>query len=117
MKSGMDWSIPDFIMDWRLGHLGRMKDERMPKQLLFGELQKKRACHGTKKRWRDQVAGDLQAIGLKYGWYQLCQNREAWFVSCHDGVNVVASCRKHNTCAANRQLQDSHLDCKCGQTF
>ena len=61
----------------------------MPKQLLFGELQKKRACHGTKKRWRDQVAGDLQAIGLKYGWYQLCQNRETWFVSCHDGVNVV----------------------------
>ena len=55
------------------------------------------------------MAGDLQAIGLKDGWYQLCQNREAWFASCYDGVNEVASCMKHNTCAANRQLQDSHF--------
>ena len=53
-RVGMDWSIPDFIMDRRLqwlGHLGRMKNDRMPQQFLFGELQKKRACHGTKKRW------------------------------------------------------------------
>ena len=32
-------------------------------------------------------------------------------------VNEVASCRKHDTCAANRQLQDSQFDCECGQTF
>ena len=81
----------------------------MPKQLLFGDLWKK--CHGTKKRWRDQLAGDLQAMheSLKDGWYQLCQNWEAWCASCYGG-NEVASCRKHNTCAANRQLQDSHFD-------
>ena len=69
-RFGMDWSIPDFIMDRRLqwlGHMGRMKDERVPKQLLFGELWKTRACHGRKKRLRDQMAGDLQVIGLKDG--------------------------------------------------
>ena len=32
-------------------------------------------------------------------------------------VDEVASCRKHDTCAANRQLQDSHFDCECGRTF
>ena len=80
----------DRRLQW-LGHLRRMKDERMPKQLLFGELRKKRACHGTKKRWQDHLAGDLQAIGLKDGWYQLCQSREAWFANCRDGVNEVAS--------------------------
>jgi len=37
----MQWSVSDFIMERRLhwlGHLGRMSDDRLPKQLLFGEL-------------------------------------------------------------------------------
>ena len=62
-------------------------------------------------------AGLLQAIGLKDGWYQLCQNREARFASCRDGVNEVVSYRKHNTCTANRQLQDGHFDCGLLQEF
>ena len=48
-RFGMDWSIPHFIMDRRLSHVGRKKDERMPKQLLFGELWKKRACHNKEE--------------------------------------------------------------------
>jgi len=36
-----------------LGHLGRMSDDRLPKQLLFGELQKTQPFHGTEKHWRD----------------------------------------------------------------
>ena len=49
------------------------------------------------------MAGDLHVLGLKYGWYQLCQNQEAWSASCRDGVNKMVSCWKHNTCTANRQ--------------
>lgn len=32
-----------------------MNADRMPKQILFGELEKTRPAHGTKKRWRDAV--------------------------------------------------------------
>ncbi len=34
-----------------LGNVDRMSAERLPKMLLFGELRKKRPCHGTKKIW------------------------------------------------------------------
>ncbi len=51
---------------------------------------KEEGVPGIKKRWQDQMAGDLQVIGLKDGWYQLCQNREAWFANCYDCVNKVA---------------------------
>ena len=119
-RFGMDWSIPDIIMDRRLqwlGHLGRMEDERLPKRMLFGELRKRRACQGPKKRWRDQMSGDLQAVGLKENWYQLCQNRKEWYERCQEGVDEVAACRKKNTCAANLQSQESSFVCECGRTF
>ena len=48
-----------------------MGEERLPKMMLFGELRKKRPFHGTKRRWRDLASADLQAIGVKEGWYQL----------------------------------------------
>ena len=115
-RFGMDWSIVDFIMDRRLqwlGHLGRMEEDRLPKRVLFGELRKKRACHGPKKRWRNQMSGDLQAVKMKEDWYQLCQDRKEWTVKCHEGVDEVAACRRKNTCAANRESQDKTIVCVC----
>ena len=37
---------------------------KITKELLFGQLVKKRPCHGTKKRWRDGVKLDLQGMIL-----------------------------------------------------
>ena len=71
-------------MDRRLQWLGRpscMYEERLRKMLLE-ELKKKRACHGTKKRWRDQMSRDLQVIGLMDDWYKC-----VWME--HKGVSVV----------------------------
>ena len=38
-----------------LGHIGRMKDDRTPKKLLFGWLPQRRPAHGTKLWWEDKV--------------------------------------------------------------
>ena len=89
----------------------------MPKRVLFGELRKKRACHGPKRRWRDQMLGDLQAVRMKEEWYQLCQDRKKWVKRCREGVGEVASSRRRNTCAANRQSQEKTFVCACGRRF
>ena len=117
---GMQQSIPDIILERRLrwlGHLGRMEDERLPKRVLFGELRKRRPCHGTKKRWRDAVSSDLQAIGVKDRWYELCQDRKAWFELCCQRVQEISSSKCKSTCTANKQPQARTLECACGRRF
>ena len=96
-----------------LGHLGHMDDERSPKKMLFGELRKRRPCHGTKRRWRDVALVDLQDLGAKEERYKLCQDRKKWFECCRAGVNEVGSCRKKNMCAANRECQERESICVC----
>ena len=51
----MSWSIPDIIMDRRLqwlGYLGRMKDERLLKQVVFVELKKKAAISWSEEEMK-----------------------------------------------------------------
>ena len=82
---GMEEPIANILMEHRLqwvGHTSHMGPERM---LLFGELEKKRPCHGTKKRWRDGIWADLQATGIKYERYELSQEKPLWCRSCTDG--------------------------------
>jgi len=117
---GMQWSVSDFIMERRLrwlGHLGRMSNDRLPKQLLFGELQRKRPFHGTKKRWRDGMLSDLKAISIEDSWYSLCQDRLQWTTLCNTKVWEVAHSRKLNICAANLSHQDMTFNCSCGRQF
>ena len=62
---GIPGSIQEIMMKCQLrwlGHVARMNADRMPKQILLGELEKTRLAHDTKTRWRDTVKTDLQAI-------------------------------------------------------
>ena len=61
-----------------------MQDGRLPKHMLFGEQKKKQSYHGVKKRWRDQESKDVEVIGLKRDWYQLCQEGKGRFRKCHE---------------------------------
>ena len=48
------------------GHVVRMSDERIPKQLLYGELsQGKRAHGGQKKRFKDTLKASLTSLASK----------------------------------------------------
>ena len=85
-RFGMTESMAEILRRHRLkwlGHVARMNDNRMPKQLLFGELTRSRPSHGTKSRWRDLAAGDVQAAGLGSTWYEVAQDRRKWADICH----------------------------------
>ena len=62
------------------GHVVRMPDKRLPKRVLYGELQAG-ACSrgGQKKRFKDTLKASLKDFGIDHNsWETLAQNRPAW---------------------------------------
>ena len=60
-----------------LGHVGRMQEHRLPKQILFGplpeELGYRQPGHQAGKRLREEFLSDLAAIDVhQQGWLQFC---------------------------------------------
>ena len=61
-----------------LGHLGRMKDDRLPKQMLFGRVAEGGRQRGRPKQtWKSRVLTDLADVKVSR-WYQSCQDRPGW---------------------------------------
>lgn len=62
-----------------LGHLSRMSEERLPRQLLVcAPVGGKRAAGGQRRRWNDVVATDLKQCNLSRTWRELAQERSSW---------------------------------------
>ena len=66
-------------MRW-LGHVTRMKDGRIPKDLLYGELATgKRPTGRPQLRFKDVCKRDLQALGINTdSWEVTATDRDAW---------------------------------------
>ena len=79
------WGDPDTIrtkverrrLEW-LGHVARMEDHRLPKQVLFGTLPSRRPAHGPRRRWKDCIVSDLRSRGLEGEWRAECESRSTW---------------------------------------
>ena len=75
-----------------LGHVWRMSDVRLPKQVLFGELNNgKRPQHKPKVRWRHCITKDIKDVKLSSTWPNLTMNREKW------RTEVKQRCAEHNS--------------------
>ena len=58
------------------GHVTRMPDERLPKKILYGELQVgKRSYDGQKKRYKDTLKASLMTSTYQQSWEQIAQDR------------------------------------------
>ena len=62
------------------GHVTRMPDERLPKKILYGELQVVKRSHGgQKKRYKDTLKASLKDFNIPTeSWEQIAQDRTKW---------------------------------------
>ena len=129
-RFGIEELLEDVIAAKRLrwiGHVARMDDTRLPKQLLFGWLPHHRPAHGTKQRWRDKVRKDLKTFGIDEGrWFHVAQDRREWRALCREGLVEITEHRQERivnrmraaTAAAPSAHPTSPLVCPtCSRAF
>ena len=94
-------SISALLLRSRLrwaGHLARLGDERLPKQMFYGELTEgKRARHKPKLRFKDCLKTSLKQanIGID-NWEDSAEDRASWRKLIYDGANSFESKRVHH---------------------
>ena len=56
-----------------------MPDERLPKKILFRELQVGKGSHGgQKKRYKDTLKASLKDFNIPTEWEQIAHDRTKW---------------------------------------
>jgi hypothetical protein len=60
-----------------LGHLEKMEEDRMPKNIFTQELEGTRRRGRPRKGWREEVERDLQVLGMRR-WRELVIDRGKW---------------------------------------
>ena len=97
-KAGIP-SIDTILMQHQLrwaGHVTRMPDHRLPKQIFYSELKNgKRTQGGQKKRFKDTLKCSLNAFGLNPDTWEVdAQDRTSWRASLHSGATSCETARR-----------------------
>ena len=58
-----------------LGHLERMEEDRTPEKIFTQEMEGTRRRGRPRKRWKEEVARDLQVLGVRR-WRELVADRK-----------------------------------------
>jgi len=59
------------------GHVHRMEENRIPKNVVYMNLEAIRLRGRPRKRWQDEVREDGRLVGEK-GWKERVYNRQEW---------------------------------------
>jgi len=73
-------------LSW-LGHLERMEEDRIPKNIFTQELEGTRKRGRPRKSWKEEVVRDLQVLGERR-WRELVADRKKW-------KDIVRQARAH----------------------
>ena len=99
-----------------LGHVSRMTEVRIPKQLLFGELvEGKRPQKKPKKRWKDCVRKDMKDFKIdESSWYESSLDRSLWRALVIEGLGVFEDSYLRNEERKRRnrkgKVTESHVE-------
>ena len=113
------------------GHVTRMPDERLPKKILYGELQVGKRSHGgQKKRYKDILKASLKDCNIPTeSGEQIAQDHTKWLGLINRGVGEYEAKRiseaeqkraqrKARAKASPTELSSSDLSCSiCNRQF
>ena len=111
------------------GHITRMPDNCIPKQLIYGELcQDKRSVGGQRKRFKDSLKASLKDFAIcTESWESLAADRPAWRSLLTKGAHTAEE-RRTSEAEKKRELRKvrvtiipsaapTHLCPTCGRGF
>ena len=105
------------------GHVVRMNDSRLPKQLLYGELKEgKRKVGGQKLRYKDTIKRHLKRIDCDTNtWEERARDRKIWRAVVKGAVKRVEDKREEEFQLRHQARHEelvSNITCaRCGRSF
>ena len=107
--TGIEVMIATAQLRWT-GHIARMSDTRLPKQLLYGELSSgKRSQGGQRKRFKDSLKNNLKRFDIDTGlWESAAADRSRWRTAIREGSLLFESNRRRDL--SDKRLQRKHRE-------
>ena len=102
------------------GHVHRMSNTRIPKQLLYGQLPgAKRHAGGQRKRYKDQLRVNFKSCNIDHTkWETLAEDRSTWREECYNAINGFEEQRIITAKARRAARKDrSHSDSSTSAIF
>ena len=93
-----------------LGHTRRMNDDRLPKNILYGELASgSRHIGRPMLRYKDVSKRDLKACGIELrSWECTAADRNLWRATTSAGVQRIDAIRMEHRTGQHSQVRISH---------
>lgn len=90
-----------------------MAEERLPKQVLYGELaQGQRTLGGQIKRYKNALYMTLKSANIQKDWKKLCEDRHLWRRICYQNNGILNQYKLRQKRPASGNTKADCLNCE-----